>query len=246
MFFAPVVDGATLPEWPMRAIAAGSARDIALVIGTTVDEMRLFQLVPSFGALPEAALAPFVASKLPRSKTADSELAVPERDGRLAAAQRILGAYPGASALDRFLALETDASLFVPSARLAEAQARVQRDTWMYRFEWASPLRGGALGACHALDVPFALGTHGDSPALRELSGTGAAATRVAHAVMDSWAAFARTGDPSHESSGGAWPRYDAARRATLALGDPCRVVYAPNEATRRLWAEALYVEDSR
>jgi para-nitrobenzyl esterase len=248
MFFAPVVDGATLPEWPMRAIAAGAARDVALVIGTTADEMRLFQLAPGFGAMPEAALAPFVASKLPRPGTAGSDRSTRERgeDPRLAKAQRILGAYPGVSALDRFFALETDASLFVPSARLAEAQARVQRDTWMYRFDWASPLRGGALGACHALDVSFALGTHGDSPALREFSGTGAAATRVAHAVMDAWATFARTGDPAHASVGGAWPRYDATRRATLALGDPCHVVHAPNEATRQLWAESLYAEDSR
>jgi para-nitrobenzyl esterase len=233
MFFAPVVDGETLPDWPLRAVAAGDAREVALVIGTTADEMRLFQLVPGFGAIPEPALAPFVASKL-----------VGRKELRLATAQRIVAAYQGTNALDRFFALETDASLFVPSTRLAETQARLQRDTWMYRFAWTSPLRGGALGACHALDVPFALGTHADSPALRAFSGTGAAATRVAHAVMDSWAAFARTGDPAHESSGGAWPRYDAAQRATLTLGDPCRVVRAPNEANRRLWDDALYAED--
>jgi len=248
MFFAPVVDGETLPEWPMRAIAAGCARDIALVIGTTADEMRLFQLVPGFGAMPEAALAPFIASKLPRPGTAGSDRGARAQgdDPRLATAQRILAAYPGASALDRFFALETDASLFVPSTRLAEAQARVQRDTWMYRFRWASPLRGGALGACHALDVPFALGTHDASPALREFSGAGAAAERVARATMDAWSAFARSGDPAHERVGGAWPRYDAARRATLELGDPCRVVLAPNEASRQLWADALYAEDTQ
>lgn len=224
MFFAPVIDGASLPEWPMRAIAAASAPEVAVIIGTTADEMRLFQLVPGFGAMPEAALVPFVASKLPGSSAA-----------RLAAAQRIVAAYPGASALDRFFALETDASLFVPSARLAEAQSRVRADTWMYRFRWRSPASGGALGACHALDVPFALGSYDTTPALREFSGSGAAATRVAHAVMDAWSAFARTGDPSCACAG-TWPRYGAERRATLELDDPCRVVLAPNEANRRLW----------
>jgi para-nitrobenzyl esterase len=228
MFFAPVVDGVALPDWPLRAIAAGSARDVALVIGTTADEMRLFQLVPGFAEMPEAALVPAVAAKLAGG-----------REERLAAAQRIVAAYPGASALDRFFALETDASLFVPSARLAAAHARAQRDTWMYRFVWSSPLRGGALGACHALDVPFALGTHGATPALRAFAGGDEAAARVAAATMDAWSAFARSGDPSCASAG-AWPRYDAARRATLALGDPCRVVDAPDEARRRLWEAAL------
>jgi para-nitrobenzyl esterase len=235
MFFAPVVDGDTLPDWPLRAIAAGCAREIDLVVGTTADEMRLFQLVPGFGAMPETALVPLVTAKL-----------AGPREARLAAAEQIVAAYPGASALDRFFALETDASLFVPSARLAEAQSRVREATWMYRFSWRSPLRGGALDACHALDVPFTLGTHADTPALRAFAGEGAAATRVAGAMMDAWAAFARTGDPAHASLGCPWPRYDAAQRATLALGDPCRVVHAPDEAKRRLWAAALAREETR
>ena len=148
------------------------------------------------------------------------------------------------NAAERFFALETDASLFAPSAQLAAAHARVQPDTWMYRFTWASPLRGGALGACHALDVPFALGNWANTPALRAFAGDDAGAERVAHATLDAWSAFARTGDPAHASLGCAWPRYEGAQRATLELGDPCRIVLAPNEERRRLWAAAL--EDSR
>ncbi|MFI5320209.1 MAG: carboxylesterase/lipase family protein [Myxococcota bacterium] len=234
MYFAPVVGDATLPEPPLRAIAAGSARDVALVIGTTTEEMRLFQLVPGMGALSEAALPSFVASKLSGNPEA-----------RRAAAHRIVAQYPGASAQDRFFALETDASLFVPSARLAEAQARVRPDTWMYRFAWRSPHSDGALGACHALDVPFALGTLEDSAELRAFAGSGAAALRVAHAVMDAWSGFARSGDPSCANAG-PWPRYDAERRATLELGDPSRIVLAPDESRRALWADALYPEISR
>ena len=233
MFFAPVVDGDTLPEWPLRAIAAGCARDVALVIGTTAHEMRLFQLSDRFATPPASALAPFVASKLggPRERC-------------VAAAERILASYASEPAAERFFALETDASLFAPSAQLAAAHARVQPDTWMYRFTWASPLRGGALGACHALDVPFALGNWANTPALRAFAGDDAGAERVAHATLDAWSVFARTGDPAHASLGCAWPRYEGAQRATLELGDPCRIVLAPNEERRRLWAAAL--EDSR
>ena len=229
MFFAPVVDGAALPEWPMAAIARGDGRGVDLIIGTTSEEMRLFQLLPGLAAPPDGAFAAFVASKLPGTS-----------DARSAAAQQILAAYDGLSPLDRFLALETDASLFVPSSQLAADHARAHANTRMYAFSWRSPLRDGALGACHALDVPFVLGTHAATRELRGFSGSGAAAARLSNAIMDAWSAFARSGDPSHAGIG-EWPRYAAEQRATLELGAECRVVRAPNEARRERWAAALY-----
>jgi para-nitrobenzyl esterase len=225
MFFAPVVDGEVLPEPPLAALARGAARDVELIIGTTADEMRLFALVPGLGDIPDAVLPALVAARLPGPPATAH-----------ARAEALLRLYPGSGA-DRFFALETDASLFTPSARLAEAQSRHQPRTFMYRFTWRSPLREGALGACHALDVPFALGTYG-LPALRAFAGEGPGAERVAHAMMDAWAAFARSGDPSHPGIP-AWPPYAPPRRATLELGASCRVVEAPDEARRRAWEGA-------
>ena len=42
--------------------------------------------------------------------------------------------------------------------QLAEAHARRQPATHAYLFTWESPALGGALGSCHALDVPFVFG----------------------------------------------------------------------------------------
>ncbi len=226
MFFAPVVDGEVLPEAPLTAIASGAARHVELIIGTTADEMRLFTLVPGLGEIPEAALPHLVASRLP----GPAETA-------LARAERLLALYPEAkTGADRFFAVETDASLFVPATRLAEAQARHQPRTFMYRFNWRSPLAEGSLGACHALDVPFALGTF-ELPAVRDFAGSGPGAARVAAAMMDAWLAFARSGDPSHPGIP-RWPRYAPPERRTLELADPCRVLEAPDEARRRAFSE--------
>ncbi len=220
MFFAPVIDGELLPEAPLAAIARGAAPEVELIIGTTADEMLLFTLVPGFGEIPDAVLPQLVATRLP----GPTETA-------LARAEALLAHYPGRG-VERFFAVETDASLFVPSTRLAEAQSRRQPRTFMYRFTWRSPLHGGTLGACHALDVPFALGTFA-LPKLRDFAGSGPEAERVAHAMMDAWVAFARSGDPSHPGIP-TWPHYAPPRRATLELGVPCRVVDAPGEERRR------------
>jgi len=223
MYFAPVIDGALLPERPLDAALRGAARDVELVIGTTADEMRLFTLVPGFGEIPEAVLPQLVATRLPGPA-----------ESAPARAEALLRRYEGSGA-ERFFALETDASLFVPSTRLAEAQARHQPRTFMYRFTWRSPLQGGRLGACHALDVPFALGTYA-LPKLRDFAGAGPDAERVAAAMMDAWAAFARCGDPSHPGIP-PWPAYAPPRRATLELGASCRVVDAPCEERRLAFA---------
>ncbi|MBY0399148.1 carboxylesterase family protein, partial [Myxococcota bacterium] len=226
MFFAPVVDGDLLPERPLSAVSRGASREVALVIGTTVDEMRLFSLVPGYGDMPEAALAGFAASKLGGPKATRKERA-----------ERLLAAYPGATPLDRFFAIETDASLFVPATRMAQAHARHQPKTFLYRFAWRSPLAGGRLGACHALDVPFALGTLEDSR-LRAFAGEGEAAQRVSRAMMDAWVRFARAGDPG-------WPAYEESRRATFVIDDPCRVEDAPHEKERALFCALMETDES-
>jgi para-nitrobenzyl esterase len=71
-----------------------------------------------------------------------------------------------------------------------------------------------------------------------DFAGTDDAAHRVAAAVQGAWTSFARSGDPSCAAAG-AWPRYDALRRATLFFDDPCHVVDAPDEDRRLAWEKA-------
>ena len=106
----------------------------------------------------------------------------------------------------------------------------------MYLFDWAGVGMDGALGACHALELPFVFGTL-DS-ALGQLAGSGPAAEELSATMQDAWIAFARTGDPSTPALG--WPRYDADRRATAAFGRTVEVRYAPLEEERLAWAPIL------
>ncbi len=55
--FAPVVDGIVLPDRPIDAIGGGSASGVAVLIGTTRDEMKLFGMMdPGLTELDEAKM----------------------------------------------------------------------------------------------------------------------------------------------------------------------------------------------
>lgn len=221
MLFAPVVDGVHLPQRPLDAVRAGAARHVDLVIGTTREELQLYAL----GA-PENTIG---AALLPRLVAG---LVGEEAAGALI--DRYRRARPTATATQLYYAIHTDFAMRIPSIELAQAQAECGGTSYMYQFTWPSPLQEGALGACHALDLPFTFGTL-EAPGMKEFAGTGPVPERISQQVMDAWVAFARTGDPSH-SGIGPWPTYDAERRATFLFGEHSHVHDAPEEIERASW----------
>ncbi|HWU26043.1 MAG TPA: carboxylesterase/lipase family protein [Rhizomicrobium sp.] len=215
--FQPTIDGAVLQTRPILPIRDGAAKGIPLLLGTTRDEWKLFSAAnPGLRLMSQKAFCDRV------EKVAGGAL------------QTMLEAYDTGSAFERFNAWMTDKAFAVPAARLAEAQARVA-SVFAYRFDWRSNILGGLMGACHALDIGFVFGTHNRRLA-GAFFGTGVAADALAVDMMDTWAAFARNGDPSTASSG-PWPRYDSDARATMIFGDgPPHVMGQPNERRLRSW----------
>jgi para-nitrobenzyl esterase len=199
MLFMPVVDGTVLPRAPLEAVRAGVAHDVELLIGTTVDEMRLYVLTGLGDRITEELLPRIVGAQLPGPDAPAEAARRIERARRELAAR---GAAP--SAPDVFFEVQTDLSLRAPSEALAAAHARHGRRTFVYRFAHRSPLAGGALGACHTLDLPFVFGTL-DAPGMPELAGTGPEVEALSADVRAAWLAFARTGNPSHPGIG-EWP----------------------------------------
>ena len=109
-----------------------------------------------------------------------------------------------------YMAIESDRIFRIPATRLAEAQSAQQPSTYLYRFDWESPALNGALGACHAVELPFVFGTHGGRGG-EMFSGHGPEADAMAARTMDAWLSFARHGSPSHDGLP-AWPAYETGR----------------------------------
>ena len=225
--FQPVVDGGAIPREPLAAVGEGTARDVSLLVGTNRDEWNLF-------ALPDAKLRDLDEAGLQRRLLRNPPGARGGEDPE-ALARRAIEVYRAARAArgeavaprDLWLALQTDRVFRIPAIRLAERQQRHQPQTYAYLFAWPSPALGGALGACHGLEVPFAFGSTRGATA--RLVGDGPEVERLAHRMQDAWLAFARTGDPG-------WPAYDPPKRSTLVLGRECALESDPMGEERRFW----------
>ena len=125
-------------------------------------------------------------------------------------------------------------SFGIPAIRFADAQLKHHGNVRMYRFSWRTPVLGGMIGACHALELPFVFGTL-HNPGLDRFAGSGPAATRLSEQMMDAWLAFARSGNPN-TTGAPQWPTYDRARRATMVFGSDTHVEDAPYDDERLLW----------
>jgi para-nitrobenzyl esterase len=206
------------PDPPADAMAAGLSADVPALVGTNRDEWRFFGFTdPAAYTLDEPALRARLDQAIHR-------------------APAVLDAYaaarPGASPSDLWFAIESDRIFRIPAVHLAEAQSRHQPKTFAYLFEQCSAI--DMLGACHALEIPFVFGTL-DQPGMAMFAGDTPEVRELATKMQDAWLAFARTGDPTHAGLP-AWPGYDAERRATMLLGETCRVEDDPLGAERRAW----------
>jgi len=126
-------------------------------------------------------------------------------------------------------------SLSVAEARGAAAP------TFEYLFTWPTPAFGGALKACHALEIPFVFNAL-DAPGASFFTGDASPEMRGLAATMhEAWASFARTGVP--KASGlPDWPAYTAGEsgRATMIFDLEPRIEPDPAGAERALWDGVL------
>ncbi len=219
--FQPVLDGKVLPEWPLVAIKKGAAKNIPVIAGTSLDELKMSStLDPAVRNLDEAGLVRRLNDLLP-------EKIVPDmiKVYRSALKRRGIDASP----VEILGTVNTDYLFRIPTIRLIEAQRDNGAPAYNYLFTYRSPAMGGVLGAMHGLDNPFLFGCLD-----KEFSGDGPEEQALAIKMQDSTLAFLRTGDPSCQSIG-KWPVYGK-DRLTMVLDKKTRVEAAPFEDERRVW----------
>jgi para-nitrobenzyl esterase len=229
----PAIDGELLERAPLEALADGLAADVPTLVGSNRDEWKLFMLGDRKGhRLDESGWL----RRLDRTLALD----LPDEAARAEAVRRAREAYSptegaraGGTPGDRWCAFQSDRIFHYPATRLAELQNAAGAPTYAYRFDWAPPVVGGRVGACHGLEIPFVFGTL-RAPWVRAVLGTTRTARKLSHLMQDAWIQFARTGQPGHPQLP-VWPEYGS-ERATLALGGECRVERDWLARERRFW----------
>lgn len=221
----PVLGSDAVPRLPLDAVRDGAADGVDVIVGTTLEEMRLFPLLsPALAQVDEEGVA---------VRTMAYEALQGREPGSMLAAYEERTATM--SAPDRWLTVLTDLVFRIPAIRLAEAVGDRGGQAHMYVFAERSDAFGGLLGACHALDLPYTwdtLGAPGTDVLVGEIT---AARLELARRTADAWVAFAS----GAEDPGGAltWPPYERTRRATLWLAaDGIEVRDDPFSAERRWW----------
>ncbi len=209
--FGPVIDSATLPAMPSKAVADGAARNVEIVIGTNRDEVKLFAAAMRREPIDDATLLKDVRAALPKAVEGEAKDLI-----EVYRASRKVRLLPDDN-LDILDAIGSDVRFRVGSVRWAVNQRAAGGKAWLYLFTHASPARRGALGSCHALEMPFVFGTLG-APTQDKFAGTGPDVERLSRDMMGSWLGFANTGDPAHAKAA-PWSQYDAEKRPTMMFG---------------------------
>ncbi|GAA3399012.1 carboxylesterase/lipase family protein [Streptomyces roseoviridis] len=203
----PFADGELIPAPVLDALTTGDAgADVPLMLGFTAHE---FDMAPAPG--PDGPPLPVLLGGLGLA------------GNRMAA---FTEAYADTAPAGLFGKALTDVTFRAPSLAVADARAERGRPTWLYQFEWNSPVGGRAF---HCLDLPFAfdlLGAEGVAAA----AGT-TLPQALADAVHRAWVAFVTEQDP-----GADWPAYTAATRTTKLWNMPPGTADDPLRAVREIW----------
>ena len=219
----PVIDGTILPRDQWDPTAPSYSADVPLIAGS-VETENGWVGPPPFD-LADADMLDRFTKRLANNDPAEG--------------RKLLGLYqrlhPKARNEMLWLTAESD------DTRRWNAQAlcRLKQEqgtaaSFLYFFDWYSPVHNNRMGSYHTLDIPFVF-YNMDLGA--SMTGSAQERYKLGHIMSAAWAAFARSGNPDHADMPH-WPAFDAATYPTMVFDDDVRVVNDPNKEERLALAE--------
>ncbi len=214
----PVVDGKSLPRDQWSPDAPSVSADVPLMMGSVETEDGWNDPPP------------------PLEMTAEDMLTRVKRIARNdeARARDLIALYrkthTGISNTDVWLIMNADNTRRANAQQLGELKsAQGKAPSYLYYFNWRSPVHGGQMKSYHTLDIPFVLY---NVDVAGSMTGAGQERYALAHKMSAAWAAFARHGNPNHADLPN-WPAFESAGYPTMLLGNDCKVVKDPNREER-------------
>jgi len=214
----PVIDGKILPRHQWDPTAPSYSANVPLIAGSVETENGW------------VGPPPFDLSDAEMLERFTKQLAVNDA----AQGEKLLGLYkrthPDLRNQMLWLAAESDDTRRWNAQELCRLkQEQRTAASYLYYFDWFSPVHNNRMGAYHTLDIPFVFYNMDIGASM-----TGSAQSRYAlgHVMSAAWAAFARTGDPNHADMP-KWPVFDVASYPTMVFGERVHVANDPNREER-------------
>jgi len=219
----PVVDGHVLPRDMWHPTAPPYSAEVPLMMGSLETENGWIG-PPPYHLSDEDTLERFTA-----------ELA----NGDVAEGRNLLELYRRLHPEKRnqmlWLTAESDNGRRSNAQRLGRLKyAQGSAPSYLYFFDWHSPVHDERMGAFHMLDLPFIF-YNLDSGA--SMTGSSQSRYQLAHVMSAAWAAFARNGNPDHDDMPH-WPAFNPEDYPTMIFGEEVRMVNDPNQETRLKFAK--------
>ena len=226
----PYIDGKSIPEHPLRMIKKGVASDIDLMVGSTLNESVLWRIL--IGASEKLD----IDKVKNRIVQATKYLGLDEKKGL-----ELFEVYKGKGDPEAVLnAFFTDLEFRISAIRLAEEQSVHNQNTYMYLFTYLLKFQGKEVGAVHGGDAGFMYGTL-DYPNILGQIENSEEAQLLSEKMMDSWIAFAKTGNPNHDGIE-EWQKYEKNNRKTMMLGIETTSVDDPLAKQRVAWSDIMKI----
>jgi para-nitrobenzyl esterase len=222
--FVPVIDGRTLPAHPFEPASPLSA-DIPIMTGSNECEG-----IP-YGNPNDAYWTTDVATDAQLRDRVKRILSVDD-----AGADRLIALYrshrPNQTPDELATVIAGDNSLLRYAGHtIAERKhAQGRAPVFLYQFNWRSPLHNGKLRSMHGMDLPFVF-NHPDLVSF--MTSNGPERQALARNMSAAWAAFARTGNPSHAGIP-RWEPWSPERFETMVFDREIRLEHDPFGEERR------------
>ncbi len=227
----PSVDGTTVPNAPVADIARGRAGNIDILLGTNLDEWKLFTAgAVMLRGMSHRDLETRIAWSLRLWGIRHAQAAEVRNYYLDLVARRKRRPTP----YEAWVAFRSDQFFRMPARDLANRQSRHTGAVFLYRFDQPIPAFRHSLGACHAAEVPLVFGTH-RTALLRPLYLGSRRIDSLSRLMQSAWLSFARTGRPEDDEIG-PWPEFEPEGDSTRALGSPETVLREVDETSLDLW----------
>jgi para-nitrobenzyl esterase len=209
--FSPTADGTILP---LDIVSAAALNPIDLVIGTTRDESRIFNLLnPELNNLDQDQAREVLRTNHPQRAESIWSL--------------YNTCYPDYTPTQIIAAVDTDTHFKLHMWNLLKLRPEAFTNTWSYMFTWPSPIFDGALGASHGIDIPFIF-NNTSLPQVHVYTSNDPSNGVLGSEMSRDLLNLGQVGDPN-------WQPYDQAFRATKIFNTPCTIAYSHNQSPDNL-----------